>query len=239
MITNNKRMIMKAYNKIIIAFTLLILAGVIVSCESLEDTYREFTESGETTYIAKADSIVARGGRNRLELSWLLISDPKVTSYKVYWNNREESIEGDVVKTDQVDTVRIMLDNLNEDIYQFDIFLLDQYGNSSIRSSKIGRVYGSKYESSLMNRGFATTKRVGSDMAIEWIAGEEDLHSVELEYQNILNETIHKVIPDSLVNDTLVNFPIDGSITYRTLFLPEPLAIDTFYTESVTLQIPD
>ena len=95
---------------ILILLVLSLLFSIFTSCENMEDTYKEFVGDGETVYIGKADSIKARGGRNRLELSWLLLSDPKVSSFKVYWNNKGDSIEGDLVKTENVDTVKLMMD---------------------------------------------------------------------------------------------------------------------------------
>ena len=69
-------------------FLLLLLAATAFqSCKKMDDIYREFYESGETVYVGKADSIKVRGGNERVELTWLLLSDPKVASYKVYWNN--------------------------------------------------------------------------------------------------------------------------------------------------------
>ncbi|MDD4591224.1 MAG: DUF4998 domain-containing protein, partial [Parabacteroides sp.] len=66
---------------------------ILASCENIKDTYEEFIKDGEIIYVAKADSIKVRSGKNRLELSWLLLSDPNVAKYKVFWNNNRDSIE--------------------------------------------------------------------------------------------------------------------------------------------------
>lgn len=226
---------MKILTNIILAVVSLVLMGILGSCETLEDTYRVFTQEGETIYIGKADSIKTRGGRNRLELSWLLISDPKVTNYKVYWNNGEDSISGNVVKTDQVDTVRLLFNDMEENYFQFDIYMFDKAGNSSIRSSQIGRVFGENYERSLLNRTYSSLVRKGENLIVEWMAGESDLLGIQIQYQNALNETIEKMTPGDVTIDTLYNFPVGGSFEYKSMFLPEPLALDTFYTVPTTI----
>lgn len=200
------------------------------SCESMEDTYKEFTESGEITYIGKADSIKTRSGRNRIELSWLLLSDPKVSNYKVFWNNQNDSIEDRVVKTSQVDTVKHIIENINEGEYQFDIYLFDDDGNSSIRSSIRGVVYGEDYEKSLLNRTFTSASRENEDLIIEWMAAESDVLYTELEYKNTLGEIVDKVIESTTNVITLTNIPIGGEFTYRTVFMPEPTSLDYFYS---------
>lgn len=221
---------MSIYKKTIFAVTFAFLLCSMGGCETLEDTYKDFIGYGEITYIGKADSVKTRGGRNRIELSWLLISDPKVSNYKVFWNDGSDSISGDVVKTDQVDTVRIMFNDLKENYYQFDIFMFDNFGNSSIRSTQIGRVYGDEYGRMLLNRTYSSSKRDGKDLIIEWMSAESDLHGVELKYNNTFGEMVMKFVPGETTTDTLFNFPVNGSIDYRSAFLPEPLALDTFYT---------
>lgn len=225
-------------NKIISLFiAILCLGGLFGGCENLEDTYQEFIGKGETIYIGKADSLQTRGGRGRIEVSWLLLSDPKVSRYKVYWDNKSDSIEGNLIKTSNVDTVRILFENMEENMHQFDIFLFDKDGNSSIRSSTIGRVYGDSYEHSLLNRTYLKAIRNDKRIIMEWMPSEPQVVRVEMEYQNSLNEIVRKNLPGISTLDTLSNFPAGGSLSYRTVFIPEPLALDTFYTDFISVTL--
>ena len=227
---------MKTKNKVQFFIVSILLLVFAIGCENMEDTYKEFIGSGETTYIGKADSIKTRGGKNRLELSWLLLSDPKVSSYKVYWNNKADSIEGKVVKTTGVDTVKVMFDNIDEGEYQFDIYLFDNDRNSSVRSSKRGEVYGSRYENSLLNRTFESAIRDDEDLIVDWMPAENGVVMVELEYIDSSNKTIKKQIAGGADLDTLFNFPLGGTFSHRTLFLPNPFALDMFHTSLTTFQ---
>lgn len=211
-------------------YILFLTIPLLNSCESLEDTYKEFTESGEITYIGKADSIKTRGGRNRIELSWLLLSDPKVSNYKIFWNNQNDFVEDRVVKTSQVDTVKHIIEGIDEGEYQFDIYLYDDDGNSSIRSSVRGVVYGEDYERSLLNRTFTYMSRENEDLIIEWMATESDVLYTELEYKNTSGEIVNKIIESTNNVITLTDFPVGGEFTYRTVFIPEPTSLDHFYS---------
>lgn len=222
---------MKMKTKILSLITIVLFIGAFTACETMEDINNTFVGDGEFIYIGKADSVKTRAGRNRIELSWLLLSDPRVASYKVLWNNKADSIQGMVTKTEGIDTVRIMFDNMDEAVHQFDIYLYDKLGNASIRSSINGRVYGLKYERGLLNRTFESAKRVGDNLIIEWVEAGEDVDAVEVQYTNSFNTTVYKQIPGEAILDTLQNFPSGGSLLYRTRFLPEPNAIDAFYSK--------
>ena len=216
--------------KILSLIATVFFIGLFIGCENMEDLNNKFIGQGEYVYIGKADSIKTKGGRNRLELSWLLLSDPRVDSYKVLWNNKTDSIQGKLTKTEGIDTLSMMFDNMKEAVHQFDIFLFDKAGNSSIRSAINGRVYGLEYERSLLNRTFETAKRNGKNLIIEWVAAEKDVVAVEVEYLDNENRNVKKQIPGKAILDTLINFPVGGSLIYRTKFLPDPSALDAFYS---------
>lgn len=214
------------YNAVLGIVALIVIPG----CETMEDTYSQFSKVGETLYIAKADSIKVRGGNYRIELSWLLLSDPKINSYKVYWNNRRDSITNSVVKTEGVDTVRVMLDNMREDVHNFDIYTFDKHGNSSVRASTVGRVYGDNYKGALLNRTYKSLTRKGTYVIVQWSASDNTVLHVDLNYLNSENLLVNKRIPRATEKDTLFLFPTGGTFNFRTAFLPEPAALDTFFT---------
>lgn len=216
---------------------LLILALLVVSCEKADDRHRQFFENGETVYIAKADSLVLRGGLNRIELSWLLLSDPKIHKYKLYWNNRKDSIVNVVQKTNNVDTVRLMLKDMREGTYFFEIFTFDKEGNTSVATTGIGKVYGENYQSSLLPRTYRSARRVGDGVEFNWTQSEETLQKVELSYVDNQGKTVRKIIPKLADLDTLYDFPNAGSFQYRSLFLPDTNALDTFYTAPKTYKV--
>lgn len=226
-------------NNLLTAFYTGILAicFALVGCEDMEDTYSEFIKSGETIYIAKADSIKVRGGKGRVEISFLLLSDPKVDRYKIYWNNGRDSVENKVEKTAGVDTVKLMLNDIEEGIHQFEIYTFDKIGNSSVKSIKLGEVYGDLYQSSLLPATYSNLARRGDDLEISWSAASEDLVGIDLNYldnMNVIREVhIHRNEELTILED----FPTGGEFQFTTAFLPEEQALDTFYTDQSKVKI--
>lgn len=216
--------------------TILVLT-LFNSCKKMDDIYREFYEKGETVYVGKADSIKVKGGRERVELSWLLLSDPKVTGYKVYWNNRKDSVQNSVIKTAGIDTVKLLLSNMPEDIYLFEIYMFDKDRNSSILSSAIGKSYGQFYQNSILNRTFKSSRRITAGAEITWTAAAQDLLFVDLSYIDKSGNTISKLLSRSVEVDTLYNIPVRGTFQYRSAYIPEPNALDTFYTNYRTVTL--
>ncbi|MFA4869138.1 MAG: DUF4998 domain-containing protein [Pedobacter sp.] len=208
------------------------------ACKKMDDSYRQFIEKGETVYIAKADSIKIHGGNNRVEVTWLLLSDPKVSRYKMFWNNGRDSIENSVTKTAEVDLVKVMLTNMAEGTYFFDIYLFDKMGNSSVKSTKSGRVYGERFQSSMLTRAYRSIKRTGNDVDVEWMPADTAVKQVDLQYLDTRGELKKIVVVDKKQSSIrLVDMPVNGSFMYRTVFEPELKALDLFYTPYVTIQL--
>lgn len=212
----------------------MIVIVVMAACKKMDDTYRQFIEHGETVYIAKADSIKVRGGLNRLEVSWLLLSDPKVDRYKLFWNSRQDSLEKTVTKTQDVDTVRVMLNDMEEGTHYFEIVMFDKDGNSSLPVETFGVVYGERYQSGLLGRTYRDIGRIENNLEVDWMPAEPSLVGVEVRYQNTDGNLIKHIVSSSVGLDTLENFPIGGSFEYRSVFRPDSTSLDLFYTDFVS-----
>lgn len=225
--------------KIRIAYQILFLigAGLIPACKKMEDVHRQFLDMGETIYASKADAVVTRGGNQRIEISWPLISDPKINRYKIYWNNRRDSVEGPVQKTSGNDTLRVLLSNMSEGIQYFDIYMFDKDGNSSIKTSVHGVVYGPVYRSSLLSRTYTSIKRAGNNVEIQWVPASDDLVTVWVRYVDTNNNPVDHIISGKTNLSLLKDVPLTGEITYRSGFLPDSTALDTIYTPFVPINV--
>ena len=215
------------YSKLYIPVVLLFVFTVI-GCKKMDSTYAEFLEGGEKIYISKADSLKAFVGRDRIQLQWLLLSDPKVRKYKVYWNNRADSVEGELNKTENVDTVKVMISNLPEGSYNFEVLQYDNKGNTSISTEVVGRSYGALYAGSLYNRSYKLINREGSDVQVIWGPADETLESVEVQYIDNKDMTRTLVFPASDELSIIPDFPQGGQFTYKTYYVPDTLFVDKF-----------
>ncbi|MEC3878964.1 DUF4998 domain-containing protein [Parapedobacter sp. 10938] len=214
---------------------LLVLLATFIGCQKQDATYREFIEGGEITYVGKADSIKAFPGKNRLKLQWLLIADPNVSNVRVLWNNNQDVLEVPVNKTSEIDTVSIIIPDLNEGSYLFNVFTYDMDGNSSIRVSVDGQVYGDTYIASLLNRTVETGFFDDKKLSIVWYPADDEEIGTELEYTD--EDNVTHTIMVSPNTDTLAlphDFQLGTAVRYRSLYSPDSLSIDTFYTTEYT-----
>lgn len=235
-----KTIIKKLHKQMRYAGLAILLMGLMASCSKMDD-YKKYTEGGEISYTGKLDSARIYSGKYRALLNGLFIADPKVKKCVVYWNNKADSVVIPVNRTPKVDTLKYFINNISEGVHNFIIYTYDAAGNRSIPVYKTGRVYGDRYQSTLSNRGINAgfTNELGVT-ALEF-GGMDRLSGVfatELIYVDNTNTQRTVRIPIATTNYTLANFKEKTSIKYRTLFLPDSLSIDTFYTAYENLYIP-
>lgn len=231
---------------------LFLVFGCVVfsSCDKMEDGYLKYAEGGEIVYIGKADSVKTFSGKNRIKLSWLLISDPKISKCKVYWNDRLDSTIIDVVRSKGVDTVKVIIDNLAEQSYNFEVYTFDNAGRSSVKVETSGKVYGNRYAGSIFNRTLKSVAFSVDKANIEWYAAAADAIAVEIKYTDkfgvertvrqepILNPNNPRDAPSIPVLVSLPDFKKGNSFQYRTLYKPALSAIDIFYTAYDIVVVP-
>eukprot|EP01035_Chromulina_nebulosa_P050567 gene50567-68776_t len=102
------------------------------ACRKMDDYKEQFLGSGTITYAGKIDSVKAHPGDGRLMISGLLIADPKIKLLKIFWNNKTDSFVMPITRTAGVDTVRAILNNMEEAVKSFTILTYDEYGNQSV-----------------------------------------------------------------------------------------------------------
>jgi len=216
----------------------IILSLLLFTACSKQDDYKKYIKNGEILYTGKADSLKLHPGRNRVQLSWLLIADPKIAKSKIYWNNRKDSTTIDIKRTSGVDTIRVFIDHLEERAYGFEIFNFDKDGNTSVRTEITGFCYGSFYEDALLTRAFGSAEMKNGNAVIPWVNIDTTGGIIGMQVQytssdHVLHDTIIRAEPEDQVT-TLPNYLSGSNFSYRTLYLPDPLAVDTFHTAFTT-----
>jgi hypothetical protein len=152
----------------------------------------------------------------------------------VYWNGGLDK-QSITVPASASDTVLVeeFIPNMGEQSYSFDVRTIDGYGHQSLKTTGSGASYGDFFRSNLLQRrinGVSINEKL-SQVQITWGVAAENLERTEIRYTAVDNETkVIKVKPDESL--TSIADAADGSpFEYRSLFLPEPTAIDTFAME--------
>ena len=219
-------------------FGLLMGAACLFACSKMEDYTKEFTKNGEIVYTGRADSLKVYPGRNRIGLSWLLLSDPSIVQCKVFWNDGADSVTIPVKRTNNVDTIKVVLDKMSEKAYTFDIYTYDGQGHSSVKVDTIGMVYGDHYAGALFNRPLKAIAYSADTARLEWSGASAQCVKVDIRYTGVSGAQ-YKVAVWPLDKATkLPDFKKGLSFEYRTSYLPAKMAIDTFHTAYESKIVP-
>ncbi|EAQ49280.1 DUF4998 domain-containing protein [Leeuwenhoekiella blandensis] len=223
---------MKTYKK---QFFLLLcfVALAFTACSDEMEEYRKFTEGGEINYTEKLDSVEVFTGRERLYLRGILKADPKVTSFRVYWNNKADSVVVPVTRTKPVDTLGVYIDNLEENIYNLEVRTYDDELNSSIPVNVTAEVYGERYQNTLYNRPVISNVLIGTDLTVSYSSMDltTGVLGTEIQYTSSNTSEMEELfVPIDSAMAFIEDFTSGSEYQYRTIFKPEPTSIDTFYT---------
>ncbi|WP_165760430.1 DUF4998 domain-containing protein [Niastella populi] len=212
---------------------LLSIAVVLVACRKMDDYKDKYLSGGSITYTGKIDSVKAHPGDGRIMLSGLLIADPKITEMRIYWNNRTDSFVLPVNRTAGVDTVRAILKNMEEGVKTFTLVTIDKYGNRSVNVTITGRIFGEVYKSLLLNRTLKDGLFAGDSVSLDWNILDASTGALgsELKYTDNSDNVQTAFVNRTDSKTVLKNYKFGTTFQYRTLYLPDTLAIDTFYSQ--------
>lgn len=204
----------------------------ITGCSKMDATYKDIVKGGAIIYPGKADSIIARSGNGRIALSWI-INDPNVKKCVIHWNQGQDSLIIPIDKVKDIDTIHTMIEGLNEGIYEFTIYSFDKEGNKSVESSVLGRVYGQKFNNSIVNRFINNISVDNGTVIIAWTNPDDGAIGEEVTYTT-RSGTLRTIFVPLADDARLENYKASKPFIYRTAYLPDSTAIDTFYTEEKT-----
>ncbi|WP_298648084.1 DUF4998 domain-containing protein [uncultured Proteiniphilum sp.] len=223
-------------NKTFYILYISLFAGFL-SCGDMDDTYRHFWQDGEKVYPAPADSLKIFTGKNRVGISWRIFGDPNVNMTKIFWNNRSDSLQ--IPIEPKQDSAYIVIDNLAEGSYSFEVFTYDQKGNRSVPRNGIGTVYGDTYARTLLPRFLQSALYAEDTLKITWgNMGDNSSIGSELYYRNISGTQKKLMIKNNAETTIILDYDSEsgGPVTYRTIYVP-PMSIDTFYTNMQTVAV--
>jgi len=221
-------------NILIYAPVLVYLAAHLSACAKIDDYKKDFQGTKEISYPGVLDSVKVRAGNKRVLLTGLFTSDPKIVKYQVFWNGKQNSIEKSVTRTQGVDTVKLFIENLAEGGINFEIRTFDDKGNISVPINANGAVYGDNYSTGIINRAFNPSTTVYDAntkiLTIDWLGVDPSAVLTTLEYTNMIGQSkVVKVTDPESTLTRITDYKPGTDIFYKTAYLPQPTAIDTFF----------
>ncbi len=223
---------MKLFNVYIIS--ILLLAGLIQSCSKMTDLQDKYMDEGETIYAAKVDSVFAYAGKERILLK-MFIGTQRVEKVRIFWNDYKDSV--DVSVGGQTGKFEKQLEKMAEKGYVFHFVNFDKFGNRSLPFELSAQAYGEYFQSNIVGRMVKDnmTCMTNGVLTINWLSPVDKSLGCELKYINSEGEAIREIISNDVTSTIINDYASD--LQYRTLFLPEPSAIDTFYTNYTPIKV--
>lgn len=226
--------------KLILYIPLICIVIFFVNCTDINAVHDMYLADGETIYIAKVDSADAFSGKERVLLR-LYTKNQQISTVAIFWDQKLDSLIVPIENRVSPNYYDVMIGKnnkiLTEKSYVFEIFSRDGRGHRSIKYEKVAEVYGDRFRSSLQNHYYKTAafNAVTATLTVTWFTGIDNKEiAVEFKYLDKLTGLPASKIIEAKnlgVSSVLTNMASSSSATYRTLFLPTPTAIDTFYTD--------
>lgn len=226
-------------NSMKLRFYSIVLITVVVcmsvSCKKMDSTYEDFVVKGGRQYPGAPVSLKFHGGLNRAKISFLRGSDANAVKARIFWNNFSDSVEVDMKGKN---TVEYTFADLPEAFYSYSVRTYDAMGNSSIILEVSGNVYGDKYKSTMLARPLnSVLLNKDNELNLSWASADTTggAYATEVEYVNVQGSLVTRRFPTKEQVSKIYDFGRTSStIKYRTVYLPDSLSIDTFYTAAQT-----
>ena len=124
---------------IFISVSILIFCSII-SCESMDATYKDFVKDGPIMYLTRLskDSITVRNGWERVLISFPIVKDGRSTKIALALN-QSDTVRYELAKNKRTD---ILLENMREGSIIFSAWLEDDELNKSLATDFTGTIYG-------------------------------------------------------------------------------------------------
>jgi hypothetical protein len=218
----------------------LFASGLFFASCTKEDYYKEFMKGGEIAYAGRVDSVVVHSGNKRIQLSLFLGNDPLVTKVKAFWNDKRDSVEA-VVKPEHIkNQLDLIIPNLAEGNYNFVIYTYDKKNNPSVIYNASGEVFGASYHESVVNRRLESMQYSSTDtrLKMNWVSANLGDIGTEVNYTGQDGTSKKVIVPAKDAVSYLEDYKEGSTLTYKTLYKPNPLSIDVFSKDYASAIIP-
>lgn len=207
---------------------MFILAGFAVSCEKFVDIHEEYVKDGEIIYAPKVDSVQFVAGKGRVQFGFWLKNAPNVKSVDLYWNSNSDSLTTSISPTTGLDSFYVVVPDLPEGAYTFEVKTRDNFDHSSLYLTGFGNSYGDFYQSSLANRRVKSIDLTDVGGIIEWFGALDGMIWTDIRYMATDGKTKTVRLDAGASSIVCPGAKAGTSFEFSSSFIPEELSIDTF-----------
>ncbi|MBL1409408.1 DUF4998 domain-containing protein [Sphingobacterium faecale] len=203
-----------------------------ISCDRMNDLHDEYLQRGESSYLARIDEVKINSGKNRAELVFVN-KDAKARTMTIYWRSRTDSLVYTIPENSVGKELKVPINDLPEDFLTFELITKTSDGKSKSLTSELStRIYGDAYQTSLNNRlvDKAVYLESANELDISWKGVFEGAVNIGVEYEGTDGATKKVKLPIEQRSILYLNM-YNGDLKYRTAYVPEESALDTFYSE--------
>lgn len=215
----------------------LLAISILPSCEDFMDVHKKYIEGGEIIYAPKPDTISFIAGKERILFHCRAYNAPNVKEVNLYWNDGLDSLVVPVSFGAAYDSIDVILNNMEEKSYTFNVVMVDNYGHKSLTVTDFGSSYGAAYQATLNNRRIKELMFMDSQGIIEWYSPMDGLVRNEIRYTKTDGTLAEVWMAADKYSVTLPSPEPGSSILYRSLYIPEEQAVDTFATDWVQTEL--
>lgn len=220
-------------------FLLVLLVGLgLGSCKNQDDIYMEFVKKGGNVYPEKTNNLGAYVGYKRIKLVWDAPKDPSVKTAKVYWDNKT-MVKDINYSAFPGDKVELIVDNLEERTYTFQLINFDTNGNQSMVSEVIAAPYAENWLATHAERTVTAAEVKGTDAEIKMNFGTNEMIATRFRYINADGDTIELEETLDAYSSTIL-FPnaISGKrFEYSSSYCPAE-GLDTIWNDWIKSPTP-
>jgi hypothetical protein len=206
----------------------------------MEDIHKEYLADGDIIYAPKPLNIETFAGKKRVKLKYYLVNAVNVKKCIIEWDNGEASKTIDITPKIPLDSIEVIVDNLEERSYIFKVYTVDNNGNRSIKEQVTGSAYDARYLAGLTNRPVIGISGGGTvdSVVVLWGTPPAGNTHVEIKYLNTDETEVGMTVPDSVNRTVIRNWKSETDMSIVSFYIPEPTAIDTFHTVATTAKLP-
>ncbi|PIF02115.1 MAG: hypothetical protein CR996_01520 [Draconibacterium sp.] len=209
-------------------------------CQKMEDIHSKYLADGDIIYAPRPLLTQALGGKNRVVVKYYLVNAVNVKKCIVEWDDGAGSQTVDISPKVPLDSIEVVIPNLEERSYIFKVYTIDSYGNRSIKDQVTGSAYATKFESSLTNRPLLNIEGGGTtdSLIVTWGTPGDNYTGTEIMYYNGAGDQVTLSVPAGDDVTIIKDWLSESEMKYYSSYIPEANAVDTFKSGENSAMLP-